>query len=311
MTGSMTLLEASKQSTNIMKQAVIETLIQESPLLEIVPFTPFQGSALEVELEATLPDVNFRDVNETYGKSFGTDTSRFFGVTILGGEIFVDNYLLRVAANKGSLKQKQYKKFTKSMSRKFDVTFFDGDGTNKDFYGVNALIDQGLGLRQNAGANGAALTLQMLDDMDDLMRGQVGNEVFLTNRTLRSRVTALARETYSGYSLIDVGTDSFGRKVTKYNDTDIRIIGDDKDGNAILGFDETVGSSGAVCASIYLASFGTEENVYGLSGAGGSIEVADFGETEAAPGHLGRVEWYPGIAIDNPYSIVRLAGVTG
>lgn len=310
MTGSMTLLEATKSSTNMLKTAVIETLIQESPILEMLPFTPFAGSALEVNLEATLPDVTYRDVNETYTRSYGTDTKRFFGVSILGGEIFIDNYLLKVAANRESLKAKQYKKFTKAMSRTFDKTFFDGDGTGKDFFGVNALIDQGLGVVQYAGANGAAFTLAMLDAMDDAMRSQAGATVFLMNRTLRSRVTTLARETYSGYSLIDTGTDTFGRKVTSYNGVPIRIIGDDKSGNPILDFDETRGSSD-ITSSIYLASLGTDENVYGLAGAGGGLDVYDFGETEDAPGHLGRVEWYPGIAIDNPYSIVRLAGVTG
>ena len=60
---------------------------------------------------------------------------------------------------------------------------------------------------------------------------------------------------------------------------------------------------------MYFVSFGEDENVYGLSGLGGSMEVSDFGETEAAPGHLGRVEWYPGLAIDNPFSIVRHYGI--
>src|SRR5690606_40689155 len=80
-------------------------------------------------------------------------------------------------------------------------------------------------------------------------------------------------------------------------------------GQPILDFNEDPGDGGNDSTSLYIVAFGEDENVYGLSGLGGSMEVRDFGETEAAPGHLGRVEWYPGVAIDNPYSVVRLKGL--
>lgn len=306
--GSLTLLEANKYGTDTLKRGVIETLVSESPLLEMVPFTPISGNALKVTVEATLPDVEFRNVNETYSRSWGTDTERFFGVAILGGEVFIDNYIIRVKANKMSAKAHQYAKFAKAMSRTFDKYFFDGTGTAKDFKGINALIDEGLGQKLAAGANGATLTLDMLDQAFDLLRSQSSPDAILLNRTIRRNITTLARSTYSGISLIDVGTDVFGRQVTMYNGVPLRIIGDDKDGQPILDFDETQGSSN-VTSSIYLIAFGTDENVSGLAGLGGSLDVKDFGETEAAPGHLGRVEWYPGLAIYNPYSIVRLHGV--
>ena len=238
----------------------------------------------------------FRNVNETYSRSWGTDTERFFGVAILGGEIFIDNFILRVKANKMSAKAHQYAKFAKAMSRTFDKYVFDGDGTAKDFKGLNSLISEGLGQTQAAGANGATLTLDMLDQAFDLLRSQSSPDAILANRTIRRNITSLARSTYSGISLIDVGTDVFGRQVTQYNGVGIRIIGDDKDGSAILGFDETQGSS-SITASIYLIAFGVDDNVAGLSGLGGALDVKDFGETESAPGHLGRVEWYPGLAI--------------
>jgi len=307
--GSLTLLEGAKTSSNMLKKGVIETLVQESPLLEMVPFTGFNGSAIEVTVEATLPTPEFRNVNETYSKSYGTDTKRFFGVAILGGEVFVDNFILKVQSNQANAAARQWAKFAKAMSRTFDKYFFDGTGAAKDFKGINTLISEGLGLSMDAGANGAALTLDMLDEAQDMLRSQSSPDALLGNRKLRRSITSLARSTYSGVSLIDIGTDVFGRQVTMYNGVPYRIIGDDIDGNAILAFDETVGTSD-VCASLYFIAFGEEENVAGLSGAGGGFDVTDFGETEAAPGHLGRVEWYPGVAIYNPFSVVRLDGIT-
>ena len=53
-----------------------------------------------------------------------------------------------------------------------------------------------------------------------------------------------------------------------------------------------------------------EDDVCGLLGKGGSFQVQSFGELERAPQRMGRLEWYPGLAIFNQYSIVRLTGVT-
>lgn len=308
--GSLTLLEANKDSTNKLKRGVVSTLIQESPILEMIPFMSFEGNAIEVEVEVSLPAPQYRSINETYTRSFGGNTKRMFGVSILGGEVFIDNYLLKVHSNQANAKAKQYRKFTKAMARTWDKSFFDGTGTAKDFKGVNALIAEGLGQTFDASNAGDAdaLTLDDLDQSIDLMRTS-SPDAILANRFVRRKVTNLARTTHTGISLIDVGTDVFGNKVNMYDGAPIRIIGDDINGNAILDFDEDPGDGGNDACSIYLVAFGEDENVYGLSGLGGSMEVNDFGEQQSAPGHMGRVEWYPGLAIDNPYSIVRITGI--
>lgn len=308
-TGSIPLLEAAKCGDDLLKRGVVETIVQESPILEQLPFMTIEGNALKQYVEENLPDLSFRDVNETYTRSWGTDTERFWGVAILGSEVFVDNYLLKVTSNKMSIKAKQYAKFAKANALTFDKTFFDGTGTAKDFKGVNALISDGLGQRYvvgGSGGNGAALALADLDEAVDLMR-KSSPDAILCNRFHRRKITTLARTTHSGFSLIDIGTDVFGRKVTQWNDCPLRIIGDDKDSTAILGFDETQGAS-AVTSSLYMVKFGLDD-VAGLLGAGGSFEVKDFGETEAAPGHLGRIEWYPGLAVFDHFSIVRVSGI--
>ncbi len=307
--GSLSLLESAKYGSDKLASGVVETLIQESPLLEMLPFTAISGNALKVTVEDTLPSPSFRNVNETYTRSHGTDTERFFGCSILGGEVFIDNFIVRVQANEISAKARQYAKFAKAMGRTFDKYFFDGTGTAKDFKGINALIDEGLGQKVAISANGGALTLDKLDECSDAIRGQSTPDVLLMNRKNRRKITNLARNTGGYFSLLDVGEDTLGRTVSTYNGTPIRIIGDDKDGSAILDFDETQGTSN-VTSSIYALSMGVDENVYGILGLGGSFDVVDFGETEAAPGHLGRVEVYPGVVVQNSFAAVRLHGIT-
>lgn len=308
-TGSVTLLEAAKYGDDQLKRGVVETLIQESPILEMMPQTAISGNALKVQVENTLPAPAFRDVNEGYSRTHGTDTERYFGTAILGGEVFIDNYIVRVRGNVTSVKARQYAKFAKAMSRTYDKFFFDGTGTAKDFKGINALISEGLGQTIAQATNGAALSLAKMDEAHDLLRSQSSADCILMNRTIRRKLTDLGRNSAGYFSLIDVGDDRFGRQIMQWNGIPVRIIGDDKDGDAILGFDETQGSS-AVTSSIYYIAYGEDENVTGLLGLGGSFDVVDFGETEAAPGHMGRVEVYPGVAIYNPLSIVRHTGIT-
>lgn len=309
--GAVTLLEAAKCGSDMLKKGVVETIIQESPILEQIPMVTIQGNALKHQEEVNLPSPEFRQVNATYSRSWGTDTEHFWGTAILGGEVFVDNYLVKVRGNVVDVKRRQYAKFAKAMARTYDKYFIDGTGTANDFKGVNALITEGFGQVTYAGngaTDGSALTLDDLDRSYDLVRGQFAVDAILANRTHRRKITKLAHTTNSGFSLIDVGTDSFGRQVTSWNDVPIRIIGDDKDAAAILGFDETRGAS-AVTSSLYFVAYDADEGVTGLLGLGGSFDVKDFGETQAAPGHLGRVEVYPGLAVFNQYALVRLAGI--
>lgn len=308
--GSVTLAESVKWGDNMLKKGVVDVIIRESPILERLPFITIEGNAMRHMEEVDLSSVAFRDVNETYTRNFGTDREFFWGTAILGGEVFVDNYIVRTRGNLGDVKARQYAKKAKANALTFDKNFFDGTGTAKDFKGVNALVTEGFGQALNNASGGGALTLANLDAAHDKLRTGSADAILL-NRTLRRKITALARTTVTGISLIDVGDDTFGRQVMQWNGIPLCIIGDDQNGAQILDFDEAASvGGGSTSASIYFVRYGADEFVCGLMGAGGAFEVVDFGETEAAPGHMGRIEWYPGLAIFNKYAFVRLDGIT-
>ena len=48
--GSLSLLESAKYGNDQLAAGVVETLIQESPILEMLPFTAIQGNALKVNV---------------------------------------------------------------------------------------------------------------------------------------------------------------------------------------------------------------------------------------------------------------------
>lgn len=311
-TGAVTLLEAAKCGTNQIKRGVVETIIRESSVVDQMPFLTIQGNALEHEVEATLPVAQYRSVNETYTRAWGTDEKHFWGVTILGQEVFVDNFLVKVMGNTKAVKAKQWAKTSKSLALKLDNDFIKGTGSvaDKSFKGLNALVTEGFGQYLANATNGGALTLDRLDEANDLLRTGEPDALYL-NRTVRRKLTTLARNVSGQFPLIDKAM-LFGKQVTTWNDIPLRILGDTvaSDGTAtpVLPFDEVQGSSGATCTSIYVVRFG-EDHVSGLLGAGGSFDVVDFGETEAAPGHLGRIELYPGLAVFDKYAVVRLGGI--
>lgn len=311
--GSVTLLEAAKTGSDMFKAGVIETIIQESPEIELLPWMEIEGNALKTTIEDTLPNIQFRSVNSTYTRTFGTDTEEFWGTAILGGEVFIDNYLLKVTSNKRNQKAKQWMKAAKANSMRFGYEFWNGDGTSNGFKGVKTLVAEGKGQTSAMVVNGGTLTLDGLDIAYDLFRNQGGPDAALLNRTLRRKITSLARSSVTGVSLIDVGSDVFGRQVTTWNDCPLRITGDVVDSSGVvsaaLPFTEDPGDAVLDCSSIWFMKF-DEDNVSGLLGAGGSFDVNDFGETQAAPGHLGRIEWYPGIGVFGPYSLVRLSSIT-
>lgn len=304
--GAVTLLEAAKCGHDVLKRGVVEVFIQESPIAEQLHWMTISGNALKHDEESTLPTVAFRDVNETYTQDFGTDIEHFWGTTILGGEVFVDNYIVNTRGNLVSVKAKQYAKKARSAALTLDKYVIDGTGTAKDFKGFNALITEGFGQLSTAGTNGANLTLDMLEDAEDLMR-KGGADAIWCNKFHRTKITRLARSSISGVALIDTGTDMFGRRVTMWDGTPLRIIGDDNTGSQILAFDETTGSSN-ITSSLYFVKFG-EDFTAGLLGANGHFDVRDFGEIQAAPGHLGRIEFYPGLAVFDRNAVVRLNGI--
>lgn len=320
--GSVTLLEAVRWGTDVIKQGVTEIIIQESPVLEQLPMVTIKGNALKRTLETSLPTVSFRDVNQTYTRDFGTDENVYWGTAILGGEVFVDNYIVNTMGNVADVKARQFAKKAKAAALQFDKSFFAGTGTNKDFKGLNQLITEGFGQIDFCGGglsagnyqggttdagNGGVLSLDDLDYCQDLLRTGKA-DALLCNRFVRRKITRQARYSVSGVSLIDVGDDKFGRQVMSYNDIPIRIVGQYLDGSFILDFVETRGSSTTTC-SAYFVRYDEDEGVSGLFGADGYFEVKDFGETQAAPGHLGRIEFYPGVMVSSKYSVVRLAGL--
>jgi hypothetical protein len=56
---ALTLAEASKLSNDILLQGVVETIVKESPILQVMPFIEIVGNGLTYNQEKTLPTLIF------------------------------------------------------------------------------------------------------------------------------------------------------------------------------------------------------------------------------------------------------------
>lgn len=297
---ALTLSQAAVESPNMLQRGVIETFIDESPVLSRIPFMEIEGNAYQYAKESSLPGIAFRAINAAYTESTGAVVSATVGLKIMGGDADVDRFLQRVMSNFTDQRARQTRLKAKAAAIKFTENFFEGDS------GVDANSWDGLRtmLTGNqlitAGANGATLTLDMIDDMLAAVDG--ADVIYANDRHIR-KINALRRA--SGQAELE-SAQEFGRLVYFYAGVPIVDVGNGLAGTEILGFDETVGSSN-ITSSLYAVKWGEEEYTSGLTNGG--IDVYDLGELETKPAFRTRIEWYNAIALFNGRAAARLRGV--
>ena len=300
------------QHDNLFAQGVVKIFDEENPILRIIPMTPIKGDAYKYRVEESMPAVQWRRVNEDYSESTGRIGARTEPLYILGGETFMDNFILRTqGTGMGTFdhRRTQWEMKSRALSREYSRAFFEGDdlvdpdempGLRRRLSGSQVLL---------AGTNGTALTIAMIDELIDTCIP--GNLHLFMNKTLRRKMTSLllTSGTVTSYQVTYSDVDKAGKQVMQYNGVPIHVIEDRGNADTILGFDETTGTS-AVTSSIYCVNF-AEDSVHGIfNGDGPPVDVRDLGEDQDSPGEKGRIEFFTGLVIKHPRGAARLRGVT-
>jgi hypothetical protein len=289
---ALTLEQAAKLSTDTLQRGVIETFARTSPVLELLPFMTIAGNSYQYNQEETLPNVEFRDINQGYTESSGTVKQKQESLVMLGGDVDVDKFIAKTLGNVNNQRAIQTNMKVKKLSKQFTHTFFKGDK------GANQLAFNGLDVRlagdQTISAGSAALTLAKLHELLDMVEG--GADALFMSKAMRRELQALL-EGQTHY--VQVGKDNFGRPIEFFGDVAIRTVEDD-----ILPFNEGVGTNEG---SIYAVKFGAQEAISGLTNGG--VMVEDLGEIDAKPVYRTRIEFYCGMADFHPKAAARLEGV--
>jgi hypothetical protein len=300
---ALTLVEASKIALGrdeTLKATIMELYARNSDLLMTLPFEDITGNSLAFNREKTLPGVAFRGLNEGYTESTGKVERILEALAIGGGDVDVDKFLVDTGGADQRAVQEALK--VKALSLNLTKTFIKGDVATdpKSFDGLQVRLT-GDNLIANSSSAATGLSLIKLDEGIDAVEDPTH---ILMNKTMRRNLTVAAR-TYTIGGFVTYDVDSFGRRVTKYNDLPILIADKDESNSDILAFDETDCAAGTSGSSIYILSF-NDTGVVGLQSS--EMDVRDLGELDTKPVYRTRIEWYITLAI---YRIKAAARVWG
>ena len=293
---ALTQVEAAKLTNDLLLRGVIETIVSESAVLQHLPFVDVTGSALTYNRENTAPAVAWYGVGDNWDESTPTFTQVTATLKILGGDADVDNFLQQTYADPNDLEAEIIQLKAKAVAYEFSQTFFDGnDSVNAaQFDGLVNLVTAGQTL--TAGDDGAALTLDMMDELIDLVKPGRPDALLMAKRT-RRKLSSLRR---GAGNLLETDVDAFGRRALFYDG--IPLLVDD-----FVPVNETQGDEDAA-SSIYAVKFG-RQGVMGLQNSG--IQIERVGELETKDATRTRIKWYTGLAMFSPLGLARLKGVNG
>src|SRR5215218_8353533 len=166
---AMTKAEAAKLTQDMLLRGVIETVVKESQLLQWLPFLDVTGTAVTYNREATMPAASFYDVGDTWTEATPTFTQVTAALKIVGGDADVDNFLQATYADPNDIEAEVIASRAKSVAYKYNDAFITGDSAvdPKAFDGLTKTLTSTT-QEFAAGANGAQLTLDMVDQLIDL-----------------------------------------------------------------------------------------------------------------------------------------------
>jgi HK97 family phage major capsid protein len=183
---AMTKAEAAKLTNDLLTRGVIETIVKESQVLGLLPFMEVTGTAVTYNREASMPAASFYEVGDTWTEATPTFTQVSTSLKILGGDADIDNFLQATYADPNDLEAEVIASRAKAVAHKFSDSFFNGDSAvdAKGFDGLTKVLD-GSAQEIAAGANGGTLTLDLVDQMIDLVAPGKPDALFMSKRTRR------------------------------------------------------------------------------------------------------------------------------
>jgi HK97 family phage major capsid protein len=299
---ALTLAQAALLTNDVYVKGVSQTIIAECYLMNWIPWFDLNGSALVWNEEATqgTPSTYWYAPGDAWQEATFTTAQKNKALTTLGGDADVDEFLRQTYRNPNDLVAEVIANKSKKVAYTFNDAFWNGDSavTTNQFDGVKKYIGTGA-QRMIAGATGAGLTLDMFDQLIDMVKPGKPDVIMVSRRTRRN-LKKLWRAANSSVEQFD----SFGQRVQAYDG--IPVVMDD---NILETEGNESGITGTNLTSMYALQFGINRGVVGLTNGG--LMVEDIGNLETKNAHRYRIKWYAAVAVTRPIGVARLAGING
>ena len=290
---ALTLSESAKLSNDMVQRGVIETILEESPVLQMLPFETVEGNSFKYNQELSPGAAQFYAVNAIWTEGTATFTQKTASLAILGGDADVDNFIQRVRSNIQDQRAVQTAMKAKSVARAFEDSFIYGD-TAADPNSFDGLFKTVAAGQKVAGD----ITLAKLDQTIDLILGGKPSLLLMSRRT-RRRLKALLQAS-SHY--VERGESSFGRQVMLYDGIPVEVS------DFVVDTETATAKTGGALSSLWAIQFSAADGVVGLQNGG--VEVVDLGQLESKDAQRVRIRWYVSIAVLRDSCIARLHSIT-
>lgn len=307
---SVTLAESAKLAQDDLVAGVIENVITVDQIFGEIPFDGITGNALSYNRENALGDVIRATVGTTFsgagaGKAAATFNYVTSSLTTIMGDAEVNGMVQATRSADGNDQTAvQIASKAKAAGRDWRDQFINGDGAGNSFTGLISLC--ATGQKAATGANGAALSFTILDELLDLVTDKDGqvDYILMHSRTIRS-YKALLRG-LGGTPGSEAVKLSNGGKVIGYNGSPIFR-------NDNIPTNQTKGN-GSNQTTIFAGTFDDGSRTTGLAGLtaemNSGIVVEDVGIAEDADERIWRVKWYCGLALFSELGLSCADGIT-
>ena len=303
---SVTLAESAKLSQNQLVEGVIENVITVNRFYQLLPFQAIEGNALAYNRENVLGDVQFGGVGSTItAKNPATYTQVTSSLTSILGDAEVNGLIEATRSDKQNQTALQVASKAKSLGRQFQDTMINGDGTSNSFSGLLSLVTGGQSIT-GAGANGDALSFDLLDQLIDKVTDKDGQVDYLlmNARTLRS-YNGLLRA-LGGASISDVVNLPGGLTVPAYREIPIFR-------NDYVPTTQTKGAT-STCTTVLAGTLDDGSMMHGIAGLtaanASGLQIDPIGSSETQDIRITRLKWYCGLALFSEKGLAALTGIT-
>lgn len=303
---SVTLAESAKLAQNQLVAGVIENTITVNQMFEVLPFDGITGNALAYNRENVLGDVQVGTVDTTItAKAAATFTQVTSSLTTIIGDAEVNSLIQATRSNDGNDQTAvQIASKAKSVGRKYQNMLINGTGSGDEFTGLLALVSAGQTI--TAGANGAPLTLELMDQLLDSILDKDGMVDWIAmHAVLRRKYSALLRA-QGGTTPQDVWTLPSGDEIMAYRGTPIFR-------NDWIPIDQTQGTSTAA-TTMLAGNLDDGSRTQGIAGLttenNAGIDIVHVGIAEAKDNDIWRVRFHCGLAVFSDKGLAVVKGLT-
>ncbi|WP_223644356.1 major capsid protein [Corallococcus sp. EGB] len=302
---SVILSEAAKLSNNDLVSGIIENIVTVDRFFEVLPFEPVEGPAAVYNRENVLGDVQMLGVGGTISaKAATTFTQVTSPLKRIVGDAEVDNFIEATHSDTTDQLAVQVAGKAKAVGRKYSSLLINGTGANDEFVGLLGLVSAGQTL--TAGANGAPVSFDLLDELLDAVKAKDGKVDFLMMhaRTIRSLKALLRGQ--GGAGIVETLKLPSGEEVLEYENVPIFR-------NDWMPINQTQGSS-TTSTSIIAGCLDDGTRRVGISGLHAKkamgIQVKSIGESETKDESITRVKFYCGLACYSDLALAVAKGIT-